>query len=186
MEFTRRASTERARRHRQRGALLSEYLISIGIGTIVVLAVVTLTLYSGRSFAGLANYVDLNAKGMLAMDTITRDVRRCAGLTSYTTNQLVLADGTNAAGLIFTYDPAGRTLVRQQGGDSKTLLTGCDSLQFCIYQRAPLAGTYDQFPTASAADCKVLAVKWTCSRTILGVKSTTETDEEAKVVIRNP
>jgi hypothetical protein len=186
MECKTLASSEPARRHRRTGALLSEYLISIGIGTIVVLALVTLTLYSGRSFAGLANYVDLNAMGMLAMDTITRDVRRCAALTSYSSNKLVFAVGTNATGLILTYDPAARTLIRQQGGSSSTLLRGCDSLQFSIYQRTPLAGTYDQYPVASNADCKVLAVKWTCSRTILGVKSTTETDEEAKVVIRNP
>jgi Tfp pilus assembly protein PilW len=178
--------TERGRRRRRTGALLSEYLISIGLGTIVALVLVTLTVYSGRSFAGLANYLDLNAKGMLAMDTITRDVRRSAGLTSYSTNQLVFADSTNATGLVFTYDPASRTLVRRRGANSSTLLTGCDSLQFSIYQSTPLAGTYDQYPTASGADCKVLSIRWTCSRTILGVKATTETDEEAKVVIRNP
>jgi hypothetical protein len=165
MECKTTPSTEPARRHRRTGALLFELLISIGIGTIVVLVLVTLTLYS---------------------DTITRDVRRSSGLTSYSTNQLVFAEGTNANSLVFTYDPASRTLVRKQGGESRTLLTGCDSVQFSIYQRTPLAGTYDQYPTATAADCKVLAVKWTCSRTILGVKSTTESDEEAKVVIRNP
>lgn len=186
MECKTTPSTEPARRHRRTGALLFELLISIGIGTIVVLVLVTLMLYSGRSFAGLANYVDLNAQGMLAMDTITRDVRRSTGLTSYSTNQLIFAEGTNANGLTFTYDSASRTLVRKQGGESRKLLTGCDSLQFSIYQRTPLAGTYDQYPTAEAADCKVLAVKWTCSRTILGVKATSETDEEAKVVIRNP
>jgi len=186
MECKTLPSSEPARRHRRTGALLAEYLISIGIGTIVVLALVTLTVYSGRSFAGLANYVDLNGMGMLAMDTITRDVRRSTGLTSYSSNQLVFAEGTNATSLIFTYYPTSRRLVRQQGSNSNTLLTGCDSLQFSIYQRTPLAGTYDQYPTASGADCKVLAVKWTCSRTILGVKATTETDEEAKVIIRNP
>ena len=41
---------------------LSEFLISVGVGTLVVLVLVPLTLYSNRTFAGLANYVDLNAK----------------------------------------------------------------------------------------------------------------------------
>jgi len=150
MECKTTPSTEPTRRHRRTGALLAEYLISIGIGTIVVLVLVTLTVYSSRSFAGLANYVDLNAMGMLAMDTITRDARRSTGLTSYSSNQLVFAEGTNAASLILTYDPVGRTLVRQQGGNSKTLLTGCDSLQFAIYQRTPLPGTYDQYPAATS------------------------------------
>ncbi len=164
--------------------MLFELLVSIGVGTIVVLALVVLTIYSARSFAVLANYVDLNAAGSRAMDTLTRDIRQCVALTSYSTNQLVFNDGTNAAGLIFTYDPVGRTLVRRQAGYTNTLLTGCDALQFSIYQRTPLAGTYDQYATATATNCKVVAVKWTCSRTLMGVTATTETDEEAKVVIR--
>ena len=105
-------------------------------------------------------------------------------MTSYATNELVFNDGTSTNGLSFTYDPAQRTLVRQRGGNSTTLLTECDGLQFSIYQRTPLSGTYDQYPTAVATNCKVVSVKWTCSRTILGLKATTETDEEAKVVIR--
>jgi hypothetical protein len=118
------------------------------------------------------------------MDALTRDIRQCVALTSYATNQLVFDNGTNADSLIFTYDPVGRTLIRQQGGTTNILLTGCDSLQFSIYQRTPFAGTYDQYPAATATNCKVVAVKWTCSRTLLGVKATSETDEEAKVVIR--
>ena len=184
MEFKTMPSTEAARRHKRAGAMLFELLVSISVGTIVVMALVALTVYSARSFATLANYVDLNAMGARAMDTLTRDIRQCVSLTSYSTNQLVFNDGTNAASLIFTYNPADRTLIRQQGGNTNILLTGCDALQFSIYQRTPLAGTYDQYPAATATNCKVVAVKWTCSRTLLGIRSTTETDEEAKVVIR--
>ena len=164
--------------------MLFELLVAIGVGTLVVLALVGLTIYSARSFAILANYVDMNATGARAMDTLTRDIRQCVSLTSYSTNQLVFNDGTNAAPLVFAYNPVDRTLVRQQGSSSNVLLTGCDALQFFIYQRTPVAGTYDQYPAAAATNCKVVSVKWTCSRTLLGVKSTTETDEEAKVVIR--
>ena len=177
-------STKAALRHRQAGGLLFEYLVAIGVGTLVVTALVGLTVYSARSFATLANYIDLNAAGARAMDTLTRDIRQSTGLTSYATNQLVFNDGTNANGLIYSYDPIERILVRRQGGNTNILLTGCDSVQFFIYQRTPLAGTYDQYPAAGATNCKVVAVKWTCSRTLLGVRSTTETDEEAKVVIR--
>ena len=184
MEFKTMRSTEPASRHRRAGAMLFELLVSIGIGTIVVLALVALTVYSARSFAVLANYVELNAAGARAMDTFTRDIRQAVGLTGYSTNQLVFDDGISTNGLIFTYDPVGRTLVRMQAGSTNVLLTGCDSLQFSIFQRTPLAGTYDQYPVASATNCKVVSVKWTCSRSLLGIKATSETDEEAKVVIR--
>ena len=171
-------------RRRQAGGMLFEYLVALAVGALVVSALVALTVYSARSFAALANYVDLNAAGARAMDTFTRDIRQCTGLTSYSTNQLVFNDGTNASGLIFSYNPVERTLVRRQAGNTNILLTGCDALEFTIYQRTPLAGTYDQYPAAAATNCKVVAVKWTCSRTLMGVRSTTETDEEAKVVIR--
>src|SRR6266446_3314331 len=45
---------------RVRGAFtLLEYVIGIGIGSLVLLTILSLSLYSGKSFAGLANYVDL-------------------------------------------------------------------------------------------------------------------------------
>lgn len=184
MEFKTMRSTEAALRRRRAGAMMFELLVSIGIGTIVVLALVGLTIYSARSFATLANYVELNAAATRAMDTLTRDIRQSDRLTSYSTNQLVFSQGTNGPNVTFTYDPIARTLVRQQAGNSNTLLTDCDSLSFAIYQRTPMAGSYDQYPAAGSTNCKVVSIKWTCSRTLLGIKATSETDEEAKVVIR--
>src|SRR5712692_3398561 len=106
---------------RLRGAFtLIEYLIGIGIGSLVLLTILSLSLYSGKSFAGQA----------------------------------------------------------------KVLLTQCDDLRFAIYQRTPLPGTYDQYPVAAVTNCKVVAVKWVCSRTILGAKVNSEDIQEAKIVIR--
>ena len=89
---------------------------------------------------------------------------------------------SNQPGLSFTY--TNRTLVRQQGTLSKTLLTGCDSLQFSIYQRSPIPGTYDQYAVAETTNCKVVMVTWLCSRKILGSKLTTESQQTAKIVMR--
>lgn len=177
-------STKATARRRQSGAFLSEYVITIALTALLALVLTSMALYSGRHFVAMANYTDLNNMSVRAMDTLTCDIRKCDGLTSYDTNKLVFNDGTNGLSLSFTYDPTNRTLVREQGGTTTTLLTGCDSLLFSIYQGTPLTGTYDQYPVATNTDCKVVAVKWTCSRTIFGTKATTETDEEAKVVIR--
>jgi Tfp pilus assembly protein PilW len=184
MEFKTTSSTEGRLRRGQMGAFLAEYVITVALSALLILVLASMALYSGRHFVAIANYTDLNSTGARALDTMTRDIRQCLALTSYTTNQLVFNDGTNANGLSFTYDPVQRTLVRAQGGQSKTLLTGCDALEFSIFQRTPQPGTYDQYPTAVATNCKVVAMKWSCSRTIFGMKATTETDEEAKVVIR--
>ena len=165
------------------GATLAEYLVGIGIASLVLLAVLSLSLYSGRSFAGLANYVDLNASSVYALDQISKDVRQSVALTDYKTNRLTFDDGAGST-LTYTYAADARTLTREQGGQSKVLLRECDSLQFAIYQRTPLAGTYDQYPVATVANCKVVAIKWVCSRTILGAKVNSEDIQEAKIVIR--
>ena len=39
--------------------MLFEYIVSIAIGTLVVLVLVPLTLYSNRSFAGIVNYLEV-------------------------------------------------------------------------------------------------------------------------------
>jgi Tfp pilus assembly protein PilW len=184
MAFKITPSTEATARRRQSGAFLAEYVITVGLTALLAVVLTSMALYSGRHFVAMTNYSDLNNMSVNAMDTLTREIRRCGGLTSCDTNKLVFSDGTNVSGLSFTYDPTNRTLVREQGGRATTLLTGCDSLLFSIYQRTPLTGTYDQYPVASNTDCKVVSVKWTCSRTIFGTRATTETDEEAKVVIR--
>ena len=162
---------------------LVEYLIGIGIGSLVLLTILSLSLYSGKSFAGLVNYVDINSSSVNALDQMSKDIRQCVALTGYSTNQLTFNDGTLFP-LTYSYDPNARTLTRQSGGQAKVLLTQCDDLRFAIYQRTPLPGSYDQYPVAAVTNCKVIAVKWVCSRTILGAKVNSEDIQEPKIVIR--
>ena len=147
---------------RSNGAFtLVEYVIGIGIGSLVLLTILSLSLYSGNSFAGLANYVNLNSSSVNALDQMSKDIRQCVALTSYSTNQLTFNDGTLSP-LIYSYNATARTLTRQSGGQAKVLLTQCDDLRFAIYQRTPLPGSYDQYPVAAVTNCKVVAVKWVC------------------------
>jgi len=166
------------------GATLLEYLFAIAVSTLVGLVIVGLSINSGRSFAAMANYSDLNASNVNALDQMTRDIRQAVRLTSYSSTQLEFSNGTNQPPVVFTYSPVKRTLLRQQGASTKVLLTECDSLNFAIYQGGALAGTYDQYPVASVGNCKVVAVNWSCSRTILGSKVNSEAGQSAKIVIR--
>ena len=183
MEFKTTSLTDRNDRRTSRGGTLIEYMIGMGIGGLVLTAVLGLALYSGRSFAGLANYVDLNSASVRALDQLSRDIRQMVSLTAYATDTVTFDDGSGVP-LRYTYDRDARTLTRTQGAESKVLLKECDSLQFSIFQRTPMPGTYDQYPTATVANCKVVSVQWTCSRTILGAKVNTEDIQEAKIVIR--
>lgn len=159
-------------------------MIGMGVGALVLAIVVPFSVYSMRSFEGLANYADLNTSGLLALDRMSSDIRQAVRLTSYATNQLVFDNGTNGPAITFNYDAANGILTRQTGTTSKVLLTGCDSLKFAIYQRTLIAGSYDQYPVANATNCKVVAINWVCSRKILGAKVNSENAQSARIVIR--
>jgi prepilin-type N-terminal cleavage/methylation domain-containing protein len=163
---------------------LVELMVAVALGGLVVMAVASMSLYSGRTFAGLANYTDMEAVSLNAIDRMTREIRGTTGLTSFTTNQLTFATGTNAP-LVYSYSPGSRTLTRRQGANSMVLLRECDSLQFSVYQRTPIAGTWDLYSLGTATNqCKVVYVNWTCSRQLFGLKVNSENAQSAKIVIR--
>jgi len=165
------------------GFTLVEFLITLAVGSIIFLAVAVLGIYAGRSFAGLANYTDLDARSRNALDRLTRDVRQVNRLTASTATSLTFEDADGSA-LQYVYSPDARSLTRIKGGSRDVLLTECAELTFSIYQRTPIGGPYDQFPTAAAATTKLINVNWKCSRKILGTKMNTESVQTAKIVIR--
>jgi hypothetical protein len=173
---------------------LVETMVGLGIGSIAIAAVMVLGFFSARSFAALANYVDLDSKSRKALDTMTKDIREVDSLQNYLTNQLTF-QGTTTNGaaytLTYTYDSAGKTLTRTKGGQpATTLLDGCTYMAFDIFQRCPSNGIYGNFPTADPSQpgytgkCKLVQLTWVCSRSILGKTANTESVQSAKVVIR--
>jgi Tfp pilus assembly protein PilW len=64
---------------------LVEIMVALAVASILLLAVATLGLYGGRSFAGLANYTDLDARSRHALDRLTKDVRQVNRLTASNT-----------------------------------------------------------------------------------------------------
>jgi Tfp pilus assembly protein PilW len=177
-------STTNQRRSRQAAVTLVEYMFAVALSSIAALIVVSLIIYTSKSFSLMASYYALGQKSGNALDVLGRDVRQSYGLKSYTNNLLTLNAGTNTSDIVYAYSPTNRTLTRTQGSDSKVLLKDCSSLQFSLYQRNPVAGTYDQYPAATATNCKVMSVQWTCSSSIYGTVLTTEAEQEAKIVIR--
>jgi len=163
---------------------MPELLVATAAGGVLLAAVASLIFYTGRSFAAMANYVDLDNYSRGALDKMSQQIRQTTKLTSYSTNSLVFEDYDGKA-LKFTFDPSARTLVRTKEGEpDDTLLRECDELEFSIFQRNPVKGTYNQYPTATPETCKLVQLKWTCSRTILGSKRNTESVQSAKIVIR--
>ena len=110
-------------------------------------------------------------------------MRQVNQLTASTTNSLTFEDWDGAQ-LRYVYSPSARTLSRIKGATTDVLLTECNSVTFSIFQRNPIGGTYNQFPTGTPATTKLINVTWRCSRKILGTTMNTENVQTAKIVIR--
>ena len=154
------------------------------ISGLVAFALVSIAIFSSRSFAAFANYVELNEANQVAMDTITRDLRECLRVTDTSTNSLTLED-IDGTLIRYTHHLTTKTVTRTKGaGEPRVILRGCESLQFRLLQRNPVNGTYDVYPSATPATAKVVDVAWNCYREILGGKANTENVQTARIVIR--
>jgi hypothetical protein len=175
-----------ARRSRRylSGTSLVEFVMAAGVGSLVFLAVIPLTIYSGWSFASLANYSDMNMSVLNTLDRVTMEIREASRLVSYSSNEITLDMGTNKPTLSYVYSPVTRTLTRQQGGESKVMMRGVDSLDFSMFKRNPKPGTFEHYGTTNVNDCRVLTVKWNCSRRLMGARVTSESVEAARILLR--
>lgn len=174
----------RSVRPRASGVAMIDTLVALGISAVLMAVLAKMTAYSVRSFAAIDNYCQLEANSRNALDRLSLLIRQSDALTSYTTNELVLSCHSNV--LRYAYSPTDKTLVQTYGTVRKTLLTGCDSLLFQIYQRNPVSGSYDQYPASLDTNtAKIVQVTWVCSRSLVGGLVNTEDIQSAKIVIRN-
>jgi hypothetical protein len=160
-----------------------EMMIAIGIATVLLTQVCALWYYSSRSFAAQAAYTALDQDSQRALDRLSKDVRQALDVTSFSPTSIRLRDSdTNT----LAFELKGRALVRTKGLVQTTLLNNVDSLEFSMYQRTPMAGVWDQFPTTNLATCKLIEVRWKCSRKLHPLSpQTTEYMQSAKIVIRS-
>ena len=168
---------------RSAGANLVEMMVATGVLSLVFIAIASISYFSGRSFAAMANYVDLDYNSRKALDRMSKEIRQVNYLMEASDNWLVFKDSDGGT-LVYYYAPGSKKLMRVKSGKSETLLQECDYLKFSIFQRNPVGGTYNQYPTAVPANCKLVQLNWTCSRQIFGKKANTESVQSAKIVIR--
>jgi hypothetical protein len=168
----------------QAGFTLVEIMMASGLGAMALVVILLLSLYSSRSFAAIANYVDMDERSQLTLDKMSREIRQAHRLVAFTPTSITIEDSKGAP-VSFSYDADSRTLLRTAGGISTTNLTECDTLQFSNYQGTIRSNTFDAYNEKFVTNSRLIQVTWTCSRSILGAKMNTESVQSAKIVIRN-
>ena len=174
--------TSTDKRARQAFTLI-EMMFTLAVAAIVVAAILAFFAFSNRSFASLANYLDLDQKTQLALDKMSREIRQAANVTSFNSTNLTFT-ANNGDTLSYSFDPNQQTLTRTQGSTNETLLTECNSLTFSVFTRSPSNNTFNPYTTGSAGSVKLVELTWNCSRGILGVTANSESMQSAKIVLR--
>jgi hypothetical protein len=175
-------STRTFTRIRERGATLAEFMMAVGIGSLVLGGIAVLSLYAARNFAMTGSYVDLDQAGRLALDTMSREIRQATRVVSCFTNEITFLSESNL--FRYQHNPHSRNLTRVQNGVTRIMLADCDYARFDMFQRNATNGTYDYYPTANTNSCKVVQLTWACSKSLAGVARQTAVQQSAKVVIR--
>ena len=172
-------------RPQQAAFTLVEIMVAFGLGLLVLAVVLAFVFYSGRSFAVLTNYMDLDQRTQMALDKMSREIRQVNMLTAYSPTNLSFQDFDGGT-LQYVYDANAQTLTRIKTGEATTTyLTGCDSLSFAIFQRTPKNDTFQPYSTTAVTKTKLVELTWNCSRKLLGTTASTEGIQSAKIVIRS-
>ncbi|HEX9046563.1 MAG TPA: hypothetical protein VF988_06005 [Verrucomicrobiae bacterium] len=183
---------------RQRAAFsLAELLVASAVGIIVVGMIASLAIFSANNLLAVSNYTAMDDQSRNALDKISREIRNATALVDFSNNSpqfLLLTNAQAGTSCKITYDSGAGTLALQSGQTNSTLLTGCDSFSFELFDRYPLVTSTNlsfyystNFTTGNldAKFCKVINMSWKCSRTVLGSKMNTEIVQTAQVVLRN-
>src|SRR3569832_921909 len=123
------------------GFTLTEVMVASGLAGNVVTVIAMLAYFTSRSFVAATNYTDMALVSRMALDNMSRTIRQSKQVTAYATNSITLLDATGNT-IQYAFNPATKSLVYVSGGATNTYLTGCNSLQFWIYQRTPRSNSF--------------------------------------------
>ena len=159
-------------------------MVAIGVGITFLVALMQIFVTSSVSFAGVGNYINMDRRSRNALDQMTKNIRNAKALTSFDPAALVFNyDSAGTTNLAYRYDASSQAVTEEWtvsgATTSSTLLTGCDSFAFSLYDH-DLAATTD----VSVGQGKVISIAWHSSGMALS-RTNSEYMQQAQIVIRN-
>jgi prepilin-type N-terminal cleavage/methylation domain-containing protein len=171
----------------RRGHTLVEMVVAVAVFSIVGLALLSVYLFAMKSFAAMGNYAVLDQANRQAMDLLTREIRQARQVTAYSTNSITIVNGDSLT-VTYLFRPQTEQLLRTASdGSFKVLLNDCKLIDFDLFQRNPVNGSYDIYPAALGnwqQTVKVVQLSWKTSRTLFNGLAQSENVQTARIVIR--
>jgi len=181
----------------QCGLSLIEMIVTLGVGSIVLLIVGLLSVFGLRSFLVMGNCATLDDKNRLVADQITREFRQATRVSSYQADadgqSLVLTNSVEGFAVGYHWSADTRTLVCEKTDQAPVVcLRDCDSWEALFFQNLPQASATQPFLPATNVLGKldldlarVVNLSWKCSRPVPGSKVKTESSQTLQIVLRN-
>lgn len=171
----------------RRAFTLLEMIVAMAVFAISALALASVFVFSLRSFAAMANYTTLDQDNRTAMDLLTREIRQARAVVNVSTNSITVLNGDGVS-ITYFFNPVSKEFIRNASdGNRDVLLENCNLLNFKLYQRNPIGGSYNIYPAATndwQATVKVVQLSWKTSRTLAHGAVNSENIQTARVVIR--
>jgi type II secretory pathway pseudopilin PulG len=166
------------------GTTLIELVVAMGSGGVILGSMLCTALTISDTSVAISNYCDLNQASRNTLDTMSRDLRNTATVTSISDSQVTVSNVLTGDVISYDWDGSNDLTRTFDGTNSTVMLTECDYLHFSNYQRNP-TNDFQFLPASTPAETKLISVSWRCSRQILGVKLDTESVQTAQICIRN-
>src|SRR5437899_8198234 len=106
----------------RRAFTLPEMMVAIGVGALLLAAMMAIFITSARSFTALGNYANMNANSRNALDHMTREIRRAGRTLSECTSTTTEAQlkflkfGTTDTYVVYHWDTDSRHLTEWTTG----------------------------------------------------------------------
>lgn len=99
---------------------LIEFMIAVGLSSLVLAAVLSLTLFGTRSSLAIINYSDLDGKNRYALDLFSREIRSATAVIAIQTNypncSITLTNADEGATIKLAYDSVACTVTLAKTG----------------------------------------------------------------------
>jgi prepilin-type N-terminal cleavage/methylation domain-containing protein len=178
------------RKNRAHGYTLVELMVSTTLGGIILVGVLTCSLFLLRSHLRMRNYGDLEVAARTALEKFAQDTRQSSRADWSSANEVaLLVDGTT---VIYAYDSANKRLTRKRGAaTAEVLITSITTFSFSAYNQAGVnLFTGNDLGTSAGraavtANTKQIQISLRSAKSAVGTADSTNFVLSARYTLRN-
>jgi hypothetical protein len=171
-----------------RAFTIVEVMIGASLGSFILLGIISMFLFIGRSGANVANYADMESQARIGLEYFAQDTRQASDMVWNSATNVSLT--VNGATISYSYDSANGEFSRTAGGTSRVIINDISTFTLRAYMIT--GATVDTSDLSTAAKrttasgvTKQLQIYLKAARNSSTVATATNTVLSARYILRN-